>query len=253
MQTALNRFIEMLKWPAALFMLVTLPALFQSLSWFKFGQPKYLVMFAGFFIYFISRTMADASVKASMQIIAHELTHAFFAVLTLHKVKHIKAEGDDSGGWMSFEGEGNWLIIIAPYFFPLFAFFFMLAVPLFGQYANSLIMNGLMGYFIAYHVDTVASQIHEKQTDLPKVSYKFCFLFLPGANLWMIGMMLAFNSKLWLGVSQYHKLVFWLLEKDSVQVSAFSFPRMPRGTILRSSKCPQGKCFIVGMDKSPQK
>lgn len=93
MQTALNRFIEMLKWPAALFMLVTLPALFQSLSWFKFGQPKYLVMFAGFFIYFISRTMADASVKASMQIIAHELTHAFFAVLTLHKVKHIKAEG----------------------------------------------------------------------------------------------------------------------------------------------------------------
>ena len=54
MQTALNRFIEMLKWPAALFMLVTLPALFQSLSWFKFGQPKYLVMFAGFFIYFIS-------------------------------------------------------------------------------------------------------------------------------------------------------------------------------------------------------
>ena len=90
MQTALNRFIEMLKWPAALFMLV------QSLSWFKFGQPKYLVMFAGFFIYFISRTMADASVKASMQIIAHELTHAFFAVLTLHKVKHIKAEGDDS-------------------------------------------------------------------------------------------------------------------------------------------------------------
>ena len=214
MQTALNRFIEMLKWPAALFMLVTLPALFQSLSWFKFGQPKYLVMFAGFFIYFISRTMADASVKASMQIIAHELTHAFFAVLTLHKVKHIKAEGDDSGGSMSFEGEGNWLIIIAPYFFPLFAFFFMLAVPLFGQYANSLIMNGLMGYFIAYHVDTVASQIHEKQTDLPKVSYKFCFLFLPGANLWMIGMMLAFNSKLWLGVSQYHKLVFWLLERD---------------------------------------
>ena len=53
MQTALNRFIETLKWPAALFMLVTLPALFQSLSWFKFGQPKYLVMFAGFFIYFI--------------------------------------------------------------------------------------------------------------------------------------------------------------------------------------------------------
>jgi len=214
MQTVLNRFLEMLKWPAALFMLLTLPALFQSLSWFKFSQLKYLVMIGGFFVYFISRTMADSSVKSSMQIIAHELTHAFFAFITFHKVKHIHVAEDDSGGLMSFEGEGNWLIVISPYFFPLFAFFFMLAVPLFGDYSRSLLMNGIMGYFIAYHIDTVASQIHEKQTDLPKVSYKFCLMFLPGANLWMIGFMLAFNSKLWLGVQQYQKLVFWLTERN---------------------------------------
>lgn len=46
-------------------------------------------------------------------------------------------------------------------------------------------------------MDTVASQIHEKQTDLPKVSYLFCAMFLPGANLWIIGSMLAFNSYGW--------------------------------------------------------
>ena len=214
MQTVVNRFIEMLKWPAALFMLLTLPALVQSLSWFNFAQPKYLVMVGGFLMYVLARTMADSSVKASMQIIAHELTHAFFALLTLHKVTHIRAAEDDSGGSMGFKGQGNWLIIISPYFFPLFAFFFMLAVPLFGRYADSLIMNGIMGYFVAYHVDTVASQINEKQTDLPKVSYKFCLMFLPGANLWMIGFMMAFNSKLWFGVAQYHKLVFWLTERN---------------------------------------
>ena len=110
MQKFLNRFIELLKWPAALFMLVSMPALFQSLAWFKFMQLKYFAMFGGFFIYFVSKTMSDASLKANMQIIAHELTHAFFALLTLHKVKSIKLAEDDSGGAMSFEGEGNWLI-----------------------------------------------------------------------------------------------------------------------------------------------
>lgn len=105
MQTVVNRFIEMLKWPAALFMLVTLPALIQSLSWFNFARPRYLVMAGGFLMYFIARTMADSSVKASMQIIAHELTHAFFALLTLHKVTHIRAAEDDSGGSMGFKGE----------------------------------------------------------------------------------------------------------------------------------------------------
>ena len=62
MQTVVNRFIEMLKWPAALFMLVTLPALIQSLSWFNFARPRYLVMAGGFLMYFIARTMADSSV-----------------------------------------------------------------------------------------------------------------------------------------------------------------------------------------------
>lgn len=66
----------------------------------------------------------EASIRTSMQIIAHELTHSFFAVLTFHKVKHIRIEEDNSGGSMGFEGEGNWLIIIAPYFFRCFVSFY---------------------------------------------------------------------------------------------------------------------------------
>lgn len=224
MQTTLNRFIELFKWPVALYMLLSLPAYVQSISYFNFVQVKYLVLIGGFFIFFISRSMADSSVKASMEIIAHELTHAFFAVITLHKVKHIKAEGDDSGGSMSFEGEGNWLIIIAPYFFPLFAFFFMIGVSVYTRFAPmNVIINGIMGYFIAYHMDTVASQIHEKQTDLPKVSYRFCWMFLPGANLWAIGSMLAFNSLGWDGVWKYQKLISFLNERNLAYVKNFLF------------------------------
>ena len=215
MQVLIDRFITLLKWPAAVYMFIYLPALVQSVYYFNFASLKYMALFGGFFLYFIMRQMADSSVKTSMQIIAHELTHAFFALLTFHKVKHIRVEADDSGGSMGFEGEGNWLIIIAPYFFPLFGFFFMLFISFYTSFAPmNLILNGILGYFVGYHMDTVASQIHEKQTDLPKVSYRFCWLFLPGANLWVVGSILAFNSRGWDGVFMYSRLINMLNVKN---------------------------------------
>ena len=211
MRVLVDRFIELLKWPVALYMLLSLPAYIQSLFYFKFTNLQYVALFGGFFLFFISRSMMDSSVKSNMEIVAHEMTHAFFALLTLHKVTGIRVEGDNSGGNMSFEGEGNWLIVIAPYFFPLFGFFYMIAFSVYTHFAPSnLILNGILGFFIGYHLDTVGSQIHEKQTDLPKVSYKFCAMFLPAANLWAVGSMLAFNTRGWAGVSLYLDLINYL-------------------------------------------
>lgn len=211
MRVLVDRFIELLKWPVALYMLLSLPAYIQSLYYFKFTNLQYVALFGGFFLFFISRSMMDSSVKSNMEIVAHEMTHAFFALLTLHKVTGIRVEGDNSGGNMSFEGEGNWLIVIAPYFFPLFGFFYMIAFSIYTHFAPSnLILNGILGFFIGYHLDTVGSQIHEKQTDLPKVSYKFCAMFLPAANLWAVGSMLAFNTRGWAGVSLYLDLINYL-------------------------------------------
>lgn len=211
MRVLVDRFIELLKWPVALYMLLSLPAYIQSLYYFKFTNLQYVALFGGFFLFFISRSMMDSSVKSNMEIVAHEMTHAFFAMLTLHKVTGIRVEGDNSGGNMSFEGEGNWLIVIAPYFFPLFGFFYMIAFSVYTHFAPSnLILNGILGFFIGYHLDTVGSQIHEKQTDLPKVSYKFCAMFLPAANLWAVGSMLAFNTRGWAGVSLYLDLINYL-------------------------------------------
>lgn len=211
MRVLVDRFIELLKWPVALYMLLSLPAYIQSLYYFKFTNLQYVALFGGFFLFFISLSMMDSSVKSNMEIVAHEMTHAFFALLTLHKVTGIRVEGDNSGGNMSFEGEGNWLIVIAPYFFPLFGFFYMIAFSVYTHFAPSnLILNGILGFFIGYHLDTVGSQIHEKQTDLPKVSYKFCAMFLPAANLWAVGSMLAFNTRGWAGVSLYLDLINYL-------------------------------------------
>ena len=90
MSATLDKIINLFKWPIAVYMLLSLPALCMSVDFFSFASFKYLALIAGFFMYFIARTMADSSVKTSMQIIAHELTHSFFALITFHKVDHIR-------------------------------------------------------------------------------------------------------------------------------------------------------------------
>ena len=72
---------------------------------------------------------------------------------------------------------------------------------------TNLFLSLFLGFFTGFHFDMVGSQIHEKQTDLPKVGYKFCAVFLLPANLWMIGSVLAFNSKGWAGVMMYQDLI----------------------------------------------
>ncbi len=142
--------------------------------------------------------------RVNMQVLAHELSHSIFALLTFHKVKHLHINADDTGGEMGFTGRGNFLIVIAPYFFPFFALIYMVVMSFLPDH---YMYNGLLGFFLGYHLDTVLSQIHPKQTDLPKVGYLFCFLFLPGINLFVIGSILAFNSRGWGGMADYILLI----------------------------------------------
>ena len=215
MSDIIDRIINLMKWPIAVWLFCSLPALFKSLDAFSFTSLQYAVMAAGFFMFFVGRTMMDSASRTSMMVLAHELTHAFFAVITFHKVMYINIKQDDTGGTMSFEGEGNWLIIIGPYFFPLYCFLFMVFVGVYTMFAPmNLFFNLILGFFLGFHFDMVGSQIHEKQTDLPKVGYPFCAVFLLPANLWLIGFVLAFNSKGWHGVALYQKLIISLNERN---------------------------------------
>ncbi len=208
MNRLLDKIINFFKWPVAIWLFCSLPAFFKSLDAFKFTEWRYVAMATGFFMFFIGRSFMDGPSRTSMEVLAHELTHAFFALITFHKVKGIRINPDDTGGTMSFEGEGNWLIVIGPYFFPLYCLFAMIAISIYTMFApTNLFLSLFLGFFTGFHFDMVGSQIHEKQTDLPKVGYKFCAVFLLPANLWMIGSVLAFNSKGWDGVVIYQHLI----------------------------------------------
>ena len=91
----------------------------------------------------------------------------------------------------TFKGKGNWLIYLAPYFFPT------LTVPiviylLVVHGATPEWVDALLGATMAYHITSTWRETHREQTDLKKVGFIFAFLFLPAANLAFLGAVLAF-------------------------------------------------------------
>ena len=120
----------------------------------------------------------------------HELTHVLFALLTFHQVTGFKVTYSQ-GGHMRYEGRGNWLISISPYFFPTFSVVLLVVLSLLPS-DKLTIASAILGVSIGYHVISNIYQLHEGQTDLHKVGRLFALLFLPTANIICYAGILAF-------------------------------------------------------------
>ena len=120
----------------------------------------------------------------------HESTHALFAVLTLHRIVGFRASMG-RGGEVRFTGRGNWLIAVAPYFFPTVALLlFLLAYLL--PFPGLPWQGFLLGVALGYHIVSTARETHRDQTDLKQLGLTFCWLFLPAANLAVVGLLVSF-------------------------------------------------------------
>ena len=211
----LDLLLSLLKWPVAILAVFSLPALIKIWDYMPLANMRFFAFLGGAFAYLTVKVMASARSNVSMQILAHELTHIFFALLTFHKVVHIHLNMDESGGAMGFKGKGNWLITIAPYFFPLFMFFMMLGITFFSnRLPEGYSVNIIFGYFFAYHVESVAIQIHGEQPDFKEVGFPFCWFFLPGANLFMGSILLSFNNGGWQYVQKYLSQLYKINENN---------------------------------------
>jgi hypothetical protein len=177
------------------------------------------VFAAGGIIYLLLKIAASARSNTAMQILAHEFTHIFFALITFHKVVHIHLNMDNSGGAMGFKGKGNWLIVVAPYFFPLFLFILMLIFTFFeSSIPSGYWVNGILGYFFAYHLESMNIQIHGEQPDFKEAGFLFCWMFILPANLFSCSCILAFNNGGWVNVEKYAFLVYKLSVDNAVLV-----------------------------------
>ena len=208
MHKIMDYIVNLLKLPAALYLLFSVPALVMVYRYFDFYTFKFLMVGAGFVFFWGTIFLSGYTTRNSMQVISHELTHTFFAYLTLHNAGRIRLNPDGSGGSMQLNGHGNWLISLAPYFFPLFAFFYMLMMPYLLKVSdNNWVVYAILGYFLAYHWLVVLTQVHPRQTDLSQVGFIFSGIVIVGANLFSNGIVLAFASKSWDGVFTFLRLV----------------------------------------------
>lgn len=201
--------LYILKWPAALFLLFSAPALWQSFDHFNFLTARFYALGGGIIVYVLTILIAGYDVCSNMQIISHELTHTVFAYLTLHSAGRIRLNPDGSGGSMMIrKGMGNWIIALSPYFFPLFAAIYMIIMPaLLIMSGNHWLVYAVLGYFVAYYWATVISQVHPKQTDIIGQGYVFSAIIIITLNLLTTGILLAYTSQSWHGVDKYLNIV----------------------------------------------
>jgi hypothetical protein len=191
-----DRVVNWLKWPVAVVAVVLLPnSVMASLDLLRriVSEPRpVLPLLGGLVLYVVLwwclfRRPIFGSFLSTLE---HELTHALFALATFHKVTGLRASWR-SGGHMTYQGSGNWLITIAPYFFPTICLFLLAASVLLPQTLLDPI-GVLMGATIAYHVTSTYRETHAGQSDLNQVGWLFCLLFLPTANLLSYGVLLSF-------------------------------------------------------------
>lgn len=201
MAAKIDLFLRILKWPIAALFLTLTPALILTFiaeveAW-KFNDRSFgfvyglLAYAAADFLVFHRRAVGDA-----FSTLEHELTHAIFAWLTFHRVSQLRVTWNQGGSIMIHGGEGgNWLISIAPYWFPTLCIPFMIAISVIGT--EGYWAAPALGAAFAYHHLTTWRETHAAQSDLQKTGLTFAWCFLPSANLLSAGMVIAFASDGW--------------------------------------------------------
>jgi len=195
-----NKIINFLKYPIAfIFAFLTiklLKLLFEMVINFYNHSTNYQNFFIGMTIYWVLWIIIFNQKRDNWFLtIEHELTHTLFALLTFHKIIDFKATGN-RGGYMRFSGigGGNWLITIAPYFFPTFSMV-VIAFIYISESKFYPILTLILGYSTLYHIHSTYQEITLQQPDIQEVGLIFSFLFLPSANLFaLIGILSAIPS-----------------------------------------------------------
>ena len=212
MQNFMNKILKVIKYPVALLSALTFYPLSQALLGMIEKTFSREILF--YFLVPIAGVMVLWGVVpglngSALTIFAHESTHMLAALLTGHKPKSMSIRPDE-GGSFTYLGKGNWLITIAPYFFPTFPFLWMLVGLWFSYQGYPFPTWYIMtfGFLVGYHIVSNFYQIHSEQTDFQKAGYVFSILFIPGANLLLIGYLWSFALNGWAGLAEWQRLYF---------------------------------------------
>ena len=196
MQQVINFILAILKWPLSLLMLwLTIPAFKTDMMILYNGLTMEVLgyFFIPLLMIILCWLVIPGLSGSFISILEHELTHMVFAILTCHSPHDINVKRGVGGNFI-YTGQGNWLISIAPYFFPTSAVLVIL-LGLFYPFMGEPFPNYywlILGLMTGYHLISTLDEIHLQQTDFKSAGYLFSILFLPTANLIFYGLLLSF-------------------------------------------------------------
>jgi hypothetical protein len=136
-------------------------------------------------------------------VVEHELTHAVFALLFFKKVRTLNADRR-RGGLVRVEG-GNFIIALAPYFFPFLSAIIIIIKPIiFSNY--QWFLNALLGFTLTFHLLYLLNEFHPSQPDLRENGFIFSLIVVIFFNLFFIGLSLASLPGQWANMASFIKM-----------------------------------------------
>jgi hypothetical protein len=219
MSNPINKILFLAKWPIAVAVAVATPATALGLwellavAWHSsyLLTPFFVAMAITILAWTVLRRMKTVQFWCTLE---HEMTHALFAYATFTPVRefkvtheHVVITGDGSLevvetqqaiGHVKLEGGkgDNWVVYLAPYFFPTAAFALVAAVWALSD-APSFLARCLLGVATGFSLVSTVAETHLNQTDLRRVGLFYCLVILPGLNLWMYGSIFAYELGGW--------------------------------------------------------
>ena len=122
-------------------------------------------------------------------VLAHELTHALWAWAMGARDSNMKV-GEDSGSVTL--SKTNFLILLAPYFFPLYAVLLVALYGVLGLFYDvgryHLWWMGMLGMAWGFHATFTVATLLQKQSDIRSCGRLFSFAFIVLMNLLAVGL-----------------------------------------------------------------
>ena len=111
-----------------------------------------------------------------LYVLAHELTHALWGALLGARISGLRVSG--SGGHVKLS-QSNWLIALAPYFFPFYTFIVILVYYIllifFDLRPYALVWLGLVGFTLGFHFVFTIYALAQDQQDVRDYGRVFSF------------------------------------------------------------------------------
>ena len=184
------------KWPLAIVFLYLYPDIidFFLQAFFLHIEHFNLIFFLGGAVFLLT----DFRYENKFLTFEHELTHAIFCFFTFKDDIRIDINSTKPGvaGTCSYKNGTNWMIQLAPYFFPTLTLF-IATIYLVIDIKYYLILDVLMGYTIAYHLKTNVMELMvsiqgSQDSDTQKAGRIFSLIVIPPLNLLIFGIIFVF-------------------------------------------------------------